>query len=177
MPYKNNLLNNRFGRLLVIRETLERQNGRNIVWECICDCGKTTEVAGTNLVRGKTKSCGCLQKEWAQKHYKEIGKNNLKHGESGKRSSLYSVWCTMKNRCYSENWHKYKRYGLRGIEVCDKWRDNYSTFKQWALENGYKEGLTIDRINNNGNYEPNNCQWITQGENTLKYWHTDSLRG
>lgn len=83
-----------------------------------------------------------------------------KHG--GKSEKLYSIWQGIKQRCLNKKNASYKNYGLRGIQICDVWKENYASFRDWSLQNGYKEGLTIDRINNDGNYEPNNCRWTTQ---------------
>lgn len=91
------------------------------------------------------------------------------HGDRKNRNKLYRVWCSMKERCYNSNNKRYKNYGLRKIKVCDEWKENYINFKTWALNNGYKEGLTIDRINVNGNYEPSNCRWATTKEQNRNY--------
>jgi hypothetical protein len=87
---------------------------------------------------------------------------------NGKGTRLYRIWKTMKTRCFNKNFYKYPRYGGRGIIVCEEWKTNFVAFRDWALRNGYADNLTIDRIDNNGNYEPNNCQWITQSENSKK---------
>ena len=158
----NNLVNKRFGRLKVISKTKYRNSG-NIIWLCECDCGQFTMVAGGNLMSEGIKSCGCLQKEMSLK------KHFIKHGDAKhiNRNPIYNVWNEMKYRCNNPNHYAYKWYGARGIGVCNEWLD-YSTFKIWALNNGYKSGLSIDRIDNDGDYEPSNCQFITRSENTRK---------
>ena len=100
----------------------------------------------------------------------------VKHGMN--RTKIYSVYANIKYRCYNSNHHEFRNYGGKGIIVCDEWLgDNgFSNFYEWALKNGYKEGLTIDRINSEGNYEPNNCQWITRSENTIKANKTQQHR-
>lgn len=154
MVKKVNLTGQRFGRLVVLADSGKRYKGKSILWRCICSCGNITDVAGYNLKNGNTKSCGCLQR---------------KHGESNRNiTRLYRIWRNMKTRCYNPNQSNYKYYYAKGIKVYKKWKNDYLTFKKWALANGYKNDLTIDRIDNNGNYEPLNCQWITLSENSKK---------
>ena len=151
-PYRD-LTGQRFGRLIVI-SLIDCEAGANIPtkWLCKCDCGNEIEVTGSNIKSGNTTSCGCKQKEIAKKiHYK--------HGETGTR--LFVIWVHMKQRCFNPNDKAYKYYGERGIKVCEEWANNFKTFSDWAISNGYSDELTIDRINVNGNYEPSNCQWIT----------------
>lgn len=110
----------------------------------------------------KNKSCGCMKSKFTIK-------NKTKHGDGGtKKTKLYKVWRSMINRCEYKKNVDYDNYGGRGIRICKEWRNNYIVFKDWSLNNGYKEGLTIDRKDNDGNYEPSNCQWITFLENIRK---------
>ena len=155
------LTGQKFGRLTVIEKTTKRSPHGEIIWKCRCKCGNITEVRGSNLLGGHTKSCGCLYKETREKH------GDAKKGE---RARLYNIWIMIKDRCYNPNNRAYKWYGGRGIKVCEEWENNYPAFKTWALANGYKEGLTIDRIDNDGDYCPGNCQWITRAENAKKRW-------
>ena len=143
-----------FGRLTVLGDSGKRLHSQ-IIWICLCRCGKIHEVVGISLKSGRTKSCGCLSREKA-----------TKHGDYGTR--LYNIYFHMKSRCYRKTDHKYKNYGARGIKVCPSWLNDYLTFKSWALRNGYKDNLTIDKRDNNGNYSPKNCQWLTRAENTKK---------
>jgi hypothetical protein len=123
-------------------------------WLCECSCGGTTIAFTGNLRRGHTQSCGCLQME-------RTGNANRRHGESKQRISR--IWSSMKARCTNPTVKCYPRYGGRGIKVCEEW-DSYENFRDWALLNGYKDGLTVDRINNDGDYEPGNCRWTTKKE-------------
>lgn len=153
------LANQRFGRLIVLYSTGERAKNEQIVWLCRCDCGNLIKTRNFNLVYGHTQSCGCLQRE-------RTSKANFKHGDT--KSRPYAIWRRIRDRCSNPNDFNYKWYGGRGISVCEEWANSYIVFKTWAMANGYKDNLTIDRINNMGNYEPSNCQWITQSENSSK---------
>lgn len=148
------LTNQKFGRLTVIKYYGSNKNSRAL-WLCKCDCGNEKVVIGNSLLCKLTFSCGCYNKEAASKR-------RIKHSMS--YSKLYKVWQGMKTRCYNPKFMYYCNYGGRGITICDEWLNDFKAFYDWAINNGYKEGLTIDRINNDGNYEPSNCRWITRAE-------------
>ena len=154
MPPLTDLTNQLFGRLTVIRRAGTDMNKKPL-WLCRCSCGKQTLVPSQSLKSGATKSCGCLQEE-----HKKAG--NIKHGLRYTR--VYKIWLAILQRTGNEKNTDYELYGGRGITVCDEWKNDFMAFYNWAMENGYQENLTIDRIEVNGNYEPSNCRWSTQKE-------------
>lgn len=155
------LTGKRFERLVVVRLAGTDRRGEAL-WECKCDCGKTSCVLGSHLRAKRIRSCGCLQKELsAIRIEKNRGKGNTKHG--GTQTRLYQIWANMKTRCLNQNNRAYKWYGALGVTICSDWL-NFENFYQWAKDNGYQENLTIERKNPFGNYEPSNCTWIPKSE-------------
>lgn len=141
----------RFGRLVAVRPN--GKQGKNTLWLCKCDCGNHTITNISSLKKGLCKSCGCLRKE-------NTGAMFRKHGHS--KEKIFPVYLTMKARCETPNNSHYKYYGGKGIKVCAEWADSFEAFYGWSMANGYSEGLTIDRIDVNGNYEPANCRWVSK---------------
>ena len=153
----------KFGKLTVLR-----RNGKNIsgsiCFDVVCECGNETNVAGTLLRSGHTKTCGCIKKETIIKNHNkyvvETYGTNVKH--------LSRKFKEMKRRCYNPKNCAYKYYGAKGIKICDEWLKDRKSFNLWAIESGYKDGLTIDRLDPTKGYSPDNCQWVTFSENVKR---------
>lgn len=146
------LTGKRYGELVVVKRSENTSKGL-ATWECKCDCGKTTIVRGSSLRNSTVKSCGCRRFRI---------KPTLQHGMS--HTKLYYVWNNIKRRCYEKTNPAYKNYGGRGIKMCDSWKNSFESFGEWALNNGYSDSLTIERVDVNGNYCPENCTWIPRNK-------------
>lgn len=150
----DDLTGTRFGRLVVLERSEDKMYScgtKEAQWLCICDCGKQTIVSRSNLKNGSTKSCGCL-------NYERICQRRV----SDTHKRILRILRGMKDRCYNPNYHSFSRYGGRGITICDEWRNDSGTFEKWALEHGYSDELSIDRIDNDLGYSPENCRWVTK---------------
>lgn len=144
----------RFGRWTIIERSENSKDNRS-TWLCKCDCGNTKVIKLSDLRGNRSKSCGCLRKDNTRQMFSTHGLSNTR---------LFNIWTSMKNRCYNENASRYSDWGGRGITMCDEWRNDFKAFYDWAISNGYRDDLSIDRINNDGNYEPSNCKWATVKE-------------
>ena len=157
LHYYKDITGQKYGRLTAIKYVYTKN--KKAYWLCKCDCGNEVIIAYSSLKSKNTKSCGCLKHEYAKKYYSNLNKT---HGMT--ETNLYKKWLGIKTRCYNKGVHGYKNYGGRGIKVCDEWLHSFENFYDWAIYHGYSDGLTLERIDTNGNYEPDNCKWITNLE-------------
>ena len=159
MPNAIDITGYRFGRLSAIE--VVHINGKRL-WRCLCECGNELKYPANRLMVGDIKSCGCLKNE----RIKRLGQKNRTHGMS--KTRLARIFGGMLKRCYKSDSKDFSHYGGRGIRIDSSWLDDRSLFYKWALSHGYEEHLTIDRIDPDGHYEPDNCRWLTLSENASR---------
>lgn len=155
MSHLLDLTGQKFGRLTALEKDTAKRTTTNAYWKCLCDCGKIVTVRGISLRKGESQSCGCLRAELSKEKM-------TTHGKSTTR--LYHIWHGMHDRCYLNTNPAYPEYGGRGIKMCEEWERSFEAFYEWAMANGYEDTLSIDRIDVNGGYFPNNCRWATAQE-------------
>lgn len=150
-----------FGELTVIERAKNNKNGK-ARWLCLCSCENKKIISSANLLSGHTMSCGCMRGKCKAGNFRKSYKKRVGNRNGLSNHRLYGIWRNMKMRCNLKSCENYHYYGGRGIKVCDEWTNDFMNFYNWAMANGYTEKLTLDRKNNDGNYEPNNCRWVTQ---------------
>lgn len=161
---REDLTGKKFNKLTALSFSHKNKN-RKTYWDFICDCGTVKTLRSDNVKSGSIQSCGCVKKNQDiinLKTYKALSKT-IKHDKT--YNLLVSRWFSMKARCYDPHNQAYKNYGGRGIKICDEWLYNFENYYYWCINNGFKQELELDRTNNDGNYEPSNCRFVTRKEN------------
>lgn len=160
MSRKIDLTGMKFGRLTVQYQV--PNNNHHTRWHCVCECGNTKDVLQQNLANGHVQSCGCLLSERSLERINAVNSSMGREHHNETKSRLYQIWIGIKTRCLRKTSTSYKNYGARGITICREWLDSFATFREWALSNGYSDELSIDRVNVDEGYSPENCRWVSK---------------
>lgn len=160
MSRKIDLTGMKFGRLTVQYQV--PNNNHHTRWHCVCECGNTKDVLQQNLANGHVRSCGCLLSERSLERINAFNSSMGREHHNETKSRLYHIWIGIKARCLRKASTSYKNYGARGITICREWLDSFATFQEWALSNGYSDELSIDRVNVDEGYSPENCRWVSK---------------
>lgn len=162
MKYKYDLTGQKFGKLTALYPVQDKSHRAR--WHCICECGKEKDVLQQNLSNGHVRSCGCVLSQSSLARMKNYNDSVGRESHNETKTRLYRIWIGIKSRCLVNTTSGYKNYGGRGISICDGWIHSFSAFSSWAMQNGYNDSLTIDRIDPDGDYCPENCRWTTMSE-------------